>query len=185
MANTERIWQVLLPSGSVWIPADAFPGNPRASWIYARSTAESAAREFGGKVVEVTRRQQDKLLDREITATLAKPRKKPSQPRPLSRAARAARAAAILEYEEPLPPGGGPMLKLARESVEDAVAADARAYLSKILHESLWVGRDRDSWLVQRAEPLWNTEDPEGGEDPKAWSQIQNAEIVRILVEDM
>jgi hypothetical protein len=45
----DPIWQVKMPDGSVWIPADSRPGDPRASWIYARSTAQMFADKLGGE----------------------------------------------------------------------------------------------------------------------------------------
>jgi hypothetical protein len=56
VSNEERVWQVRLPDGSAWIPSDSRPDDPRASWIYARSTADMFVRDVGGVVVEVPRR---------------------------------------------------------------------------------------------------------------------------------
>ena len=50
---SEKIYQVLLPGGTFYIPADARPGDPRASWIYSRFVADLLARDVGGTVVEL------------------------------------------------------------------------------------------------------------------------------------
>lgn len=77
MPSNEQIWQVKLPDGSIWVPEDAHPDDPRRSWIYSRFAADMFAREVGGKVVEVSRHQKERLLDQEIATTLT-PRQRSS-----------------------------------------------------------------------------------------------------------
>jgi hypothetical protein len=178
----ERIWQVRLPDGSAWIPPDSRPGDPRSSWIYARSTAEMFAKEFGGKVVEIKPRQKGKVLDEEIASAIAKPRAQ-SRPRRLSSTDRRVRAAAIAEHVN-LSGAGRAALKTARETADAAEYATALGKVATVLPASLWVGHDDDHWYVQLAEPVWITDDP-AGENPSAWSRIERAELARILVEDV
>ena len=179
----ERIWQVRLPDGSMWIAPDSRPDNQRASWIYARSTADMFARDVGGTVVEVTRQQKAKLLDKEINATLAKPKARP-RPHRLGRLEGAARAAAILAYVA-LSGDARAALEVARATADMVEYKKMLHRLGAALPASLWVGNDRgsDDWFVQSAEPVWNNADSYG-EDPRAWSQIKRDEIARILVED-
>ncbi len=183
--SDERIWQVILPDGSAWIAPDSYPDNPRASWIYARATADMFARQLNGEVVEVTRRQKEKLLDKEIATTLAKPRSKPLKPRPLARADRAAIAEAVIEHGD-VSKAGRTALKIARETEDQATYKTAIATLAATLPATLWVGRlERDRWGVQEVEPVWSTEDPDHGEDRSAWRQIERDAIALMLVEDM
>lgn len=177
--SAERIWQIRLPDGTAWIPPDSRADNPRASWIYARSTADMFARQLGGHVVEVTPRQKEKVLDREIASVIAKPR---SRPRRLGRTEQRARAAAISEHVE-LSSTGRSALEVARETADAAEYEAALGKLRGTLPASLWVGYDDDHWYVQVAEPIWRTADP-AGEDPAAWKRIERDELARILVED-
>jgi hypothetical protein len=181
--EAERIWQVRLPDGSMAIPADSRPDNPRASWIYARSTADMFAKDLGGTVVEVTRQQKAKLLDREIDAVIAKPKARPHLRR-LGKISGAARAAAILDYVA-LSGDGRAALEVARATADMIEYKKMLHRLGVALPASLWVGNARrnDDWFVQSAEPVWSTDDPDG-EDPAAWKQIPRDEIARILVED-
>lgn len=50
---SEKIYQVLLPDGTFYIPADARPGDPHASWIYTRFVADLFAHDVGGTVIEL------------------------------------------------------------------------------------------------------------------------------------
>jgi hypothetical protein len=50
---SEKIYQVLRPDGTFYIPEDARPGDPHASWIYTRYVADLFARDVGGTVVEL------------------------------------------------------------------------------------------------------------------------------------
>lgn len=179
--SDDRIWQVRLPDGSVWIPADSRPGDPRASWIYARSTAQMFADKLDGEVVEVKPRQKEKVLDAEITSALAKPAR-PRRPQKLGRSARRDRALAIAEHVD-LPATGRAALETARETADSAEYAAAIGRLAAALPAGLWVGSDDDHWYVQAAEPIWIAADP-AGEDPAAWNRIDRAELARILVED-
>lgn len=187
--SADRIWQVRLSDGSVWIPADARPGDPRASWIYARSTADMFAKELGGTVVEVTQRQHEKVLDREIETVLTEPRpakaKSPkTRTRPFSRAARRAIATVILE-EVPLNNAARAAVDAAREAASDAAHNAAIRTLTAGLPATLWVGYEapRDQGFAQAAEPVWIADDPHG-EDPGQWRRIERDEIARILTED-
>jgi len=177
--SAEQIWQVRLPDGTAWIPPDSRPDNPRASWIYARSTADMFAREVGGQVVEVTPRQKEKVLDREIASVIAKPR---SRPRRLGRTAQRARAAAISEHVD-LSSAGRGALAVARATADTAEYEAACKKLRSALPAALWVGHDDDHWYIQVAAPIWRTSDP-AGEDPAAWSRIDRDDLARILVED-
>jgi hypothetical protein len=185
--SEERVWQVRLPDGSVWIPEDSRSDDPRASWIYARSTADMFARDVGGTVVEVTRQQKEKLLDAEIASALAKPKASSKAPktrsRPFGRAAQRAIAAAILE-NVPLNPHVRSAIDTARETADDVEYKAAIRTLTAGLPVTLWVGYEanRDRGLAQAIEPVWIAADPQG-EDPKQWRQIDRDEIVRIVVE--
>jgi hypothetical protein len=188
--SDERIWQVRLPDGSAWIAPDSSPDNPRASWIYARSTADMFAHQLGGTVVEVTRRQKENLLDQEIAVALAEP-KTPSKTkvpkkrtRPFGRAARRAIKTAILE-SVPLNYAARSAVDTARETAADAEYKAALRTLNAALPATLWIGYDarRDRGLAQAVEPVWIVDDPQG-EDPGQWRQIERDEIARILVED-
>lgn len=190
--SSDHIWQVKLPDGSVHVDIDARPDNPRASWIYARSTADEVAGSVGGVVVEVTRKQQEKLLDQEIASTLAKPLKdkstktpKPTKARtrPFSRSALRAIAIAILE-SIPLNYAARSAIDTAREPADDNEYNAAIRKFQPALPATLWIGHDpkSDQAFVQTAEPVWIAEDPDG-ESPGQWRQIERDEIVRILVE--
>ena len=99
-SGDDRIWQVKLPDGSMYVDIDARPNNPRASWIYARSTADEIAKRIGGTVIEVTRTQQERVLDREIATAPTgptKPRSTKARTRSFGRTAKRAIATAILE----------------------------------------------------------------------------------------
>ncbi|HSX23432.1 MAG TPA: hypothetical protein VLE97_11715 [Gaiellaceae bacterium] len=184
--SDDRVWQVQLPDGSTWIPADSRPGDPRASWIYARSTADMFAQELGGKVVEVTRRQKERLLDEEISTALSKPigRPRAAKSRPLGRSAKRAIATAILENVAMTYPVRSAIVT-AREAGDDATYKRALRTLQAGLPAALWVGYDADTrrGFAQEAEPVWTTADPQG-EDPKAWRQIDRDQIAMLLVED-
>ena len=193
--SEERVWQVRLPDGTAWIAEDSRPGDPRASWIYARATADMFARQLGGTVVEVTRRQKDKLLDQEIASVLAEPKAtaKPTKvtpakiakmrSRPLAPTAQRAIAVAILE-NVPLTYAARSAVDTARETADDAEYKAALRTLSAGLPASLWVGYDgrRDQGFAQTAEPVWITDDPQG-EDPGQWRQIDRDATARLLVE--
>jgi hypothetical protein len=191
--TNQRVWQVRLPDGSVWVPDDAIPGNARASWIYARSTADMFARDLGGAVVELTARQRDKVLDQEIATALAEtkpaikpPKKIKTRARPFSRDVQRKIAAAILE-EIPLNHAARAAVDTAQETDDDAEHAKALRMLKAGLPETLWVGYDTDAKhrhaMVQTAMPMWTDEDPEGGENPAHWMQIDREEAARILTE--
>lgn len=187
MSDDARIWQVRMPDGSFYVPVDAMPDNPRASWIYARSTADSVAEEFGGTVVEVTRKQKAKLLDQEIASALTAPTAKPKSPklrtRPFGHTARRAIATAILE-SVPLNYAARSAVDAARETANDAEYKRLLRTLQAALPAVLWIGYDakRDRAMAQEAEPIWITADPQG-EDPTAWRQIDRDETARMLVE--
>lgn len=186
VVNDERIWQVRLPDGSAWIAVDARPGDPRASWIYARSTADMAARDVGGTVVEVTRHQKGKLLDQEIAAVLSEPLKKQgpkTRARSFGRAARRAIRTAILE-SVPLSYAARSAIDTARETGDDAEYKAALRSLKAGLPATWWVGYDTQHGksFAQEVEPVWITDDPEG-EDPGKWRQLERDEIASILVE--
>jgi len=193
--SDERIWQIRLPDGSMWIAEDSRPDNPRASWIYARATADMFAREVGGTVVEVTRRQKEKLLDQEIASALAEPKptpkttKAPKAPkmrtRPFARAAQRAIRTAILE-SVPLNHAARSAVDTARdEDTDDAEHNAALRTLKAGLPATLWIGHDPDEdfAMANTVAPIWIDEDPQG-EDPRHWMQIERDEIARILVED-
>lgn len=190
MSAEDRVWQVVLPDGSAWIPLDARPDDPRASWIYARSTADTFARSVGGKVVEVTRRQKEKLLDQEIETALARPKapkvtpKAKARSRPFGRAARRAIATAILE-SVPLTHAARSAVDGARETANDAEYKAALRTIGAGLPDALWVGYDaaHDRGFAQGAEPVWITDDPQG-EAPGDWQRISREEIARLLAED-
>lgn len=188
MSDDERIWQVQLPDGTAWIPVDSRPGDPRASWIYARATADMFAEQLGGKVVEVTRRQKERLLDEEISTALStpigRPTKTKSKSRPLSRAARRAIAIAILEYV-PLNNAARAAIEGAREAASSAGYDRAFKTLASALPATLWVSYEakHQRGLVQEAEPTWIADDPQG-EDPRTWRQIERDEAATLVVED-
>ena len=191
--SEEPVFQVRLPDGTAWIAEDSRPDDPRASWIYARSTADMFARQLGGTVVEVTRHQQEKLLDQEIAAALAEPRtpsktKVPKTPkmrtRPFSREARRSIRTAILE-NVPLSYAARSAIDTAKETAVDAEHNVAIRTLRAALPTTLWISYDAKhaQGYVQEAEPIWITADPQG-EDPSQWQQIARDEIARVLVED-
>jgi hypothetical protein len=150
------------------------------------------ARQLGGTVVEVTRRQKEKLLDQEIASVLAEPPKPTKvtptkiakmRSRPLGQTARRAIAIAILE-NVPLNFAARSAFNTARETAADAEYKAALRTLSAGLPAALWVGYDghRDQGFAQTAEPIWATDDPQG-EDPGQWRQIDRDAITRLLVE--
>ena len=188
--SDERVWQVRLPDGSVWIAADSRPDDPRRSWIYARSTADVVAEKLGGAVVEVTRRQKENLLDQEIAFALNEPKPAPkpkkttkTRARPFSRAARRAIATAILE-NVPLNYAARSAVDTARETADDVEYKAALRKLKGVLPATLWIGYDPDKHfaMINTVAPVWIDEDPQG-EDPRHWMQIERDEIVSILVE--
>lgn len=185
--SDERVWQVRLPDGSVWVPEDSRPDDPRRSWIYSRSIANMFARNVGGEIVEVARRQKEKLLDQEIASALAEPKPKTkaakTRTRPFARTARRALATAILEGV-PLSYAARSAIDTARETVNDGEHKAALRTLKAGLPATLWIGYDptRARGFAQAAEPVWNTDDPQG-EDPGQWRQIALDEIVSLLVE--
>jgi len=155
------------------------------------------AREVGGTVVEVTRRQKDKLLDKEIAFALNEPKsaqktKIPktlkTRTRPFARAARRAIATAILEYV-PLNYAARSAVDNAREAADDAEYNATLRALKAGLPATLWIGYapatplNKEHALVNAVAPIWIGEDPEG-EDPQHWMQIERDEIARLLVED-
>ena len=159
--SDDRIWQVLLPDGTVWIPEDARPDDPRQSWIYSRSIADLFAREVSGEVVEVSSRQKEKLLDQEIATVLAeqKPKTKAAKApktrtRPFARSARRALATAILE-NVPLNYATRAAIDTARETADDSVHRAALRTLKAGLPATLWIGYDpkRTRGFAQEAEP--------------------------------
>ena len=184
--SNEKTWQVLLPDGSAWVPADSRPDDPRRSWIYSRSIADMFARDVGGEVVEVSRHQQEKLIDREIASVLAKPKRKTSfvktRARPFPRTARGALATAILE-NVPLTYAARSALDTARETADEGKHRVALSALKRGLPVTLWIGYDPKiaRGFAQEAEPVWNTDDPQG-EAPGQWRQIMLDEIVGLLV---
>jgi len=185
----ERIWQVRMPDGSFDVPVDAIPGNPRASWIYARSTADEVAARLGGTVVEVTKKKQGKLLDQEIASALTapkvtKPKAAKTRTRPFGQTARRAIATAILEYV-PLNYAARSAVDTARDTADSAKYKRLLETLQAALPGTLWIGYDakRDQGLAQEAEPVWITADPQG-EDPSAWKLIDRDEIALMLVEN-
>lgn len=189
--SNESIWQVRLSDGTVWIPADSKPDDPRRSWIYSRSTADMFARDVGGTVIEVTRRQKESVLDKEIAFALNEPKPTPkSKPpklrtRPFSRAALRKIAIAILEYV-PLNNAARSAVDTARDPADDVAYKSALRTLKTGLPATLWIGYDPDEdyAMAKAVAQIWIDEDPEGGEDPRHWMQIDRDEIARILVED-
>ncbi len=186
-----RVWQVRLPDGSVWIPEDYQPNDPRRSWIHARSTADMFAEKLGGTVVEVTKRQKESVLDKEIAFALnePKPTPKPKQSlktrtRPFSRSARREIRSAILE-NVPLNYAARSAVDTARETAADVEYKAALRTLKAGLPATLWVGYDPDEnfAMANTVAPVWVNEDPQG-EDPRHWMQIERDEIASILVED-
>jgi len=141
---------------------------------------------LGGTVVEVTRRQKEKLLDTEIASALAESKRAPkTRTRAFGKAARHAIATAILE-NVPLNHAARSAVDTAHETADDAEYKVALRKLQAGLPAALWVGYDddRDLAFAQTTEPLWVADNPEEGEDPKLWRQIERAEIARMLVED-
>jgi hypothetical protein len=190
--SEDRIWQVKLPDGSVWIPEDSRADDPRRSWIYSRSIADMFANEVGGTVIEVTRRQKESVLDKEIAFALnePKPAQKPKSPkppklrtRPFSRTARHALATAILE-NVPLNNAARSALVTAREAADDNEYNAALRTLKAGLPAMLWIGYDPDSdfAMVNTVAPVWVAEDPQG-EDPRHWMEVGRDAIASILVE--
>lgn len=194
--SDERIWQVRLPDGSVYVPSDSKPDDPRRSWIYSRFVADMFARDARGTVVEVTRREKEKLLDQEISSVLSKPtvpsvaakKTKAKAPktraRPFSREARRKIADAILE-SLPLNANVRAAVDAAREADTDADYNAAVRKLKTGLPEVLWIGYDPDADFAAAGTvaPVWVEEDPQG-EDPRHWMQIDRDAVVKILVED-
>ena len=187
--SDEHIWQVRLPDGTVWIAGDSRPDDPRRSWIYTRSAADMFANEVGGTVVEVTRRQKESVLDKEIAFALNEPKPKPpktqkTRTRPFSRAARRAIRTAILE-NVPLRSAARSAVDTVRETADDAEHKAALRTLKGGLPDTLWIGYDpnEDFAAANLVAPIWVDEDPQG-EDPRHWMQIERDEIARILVED-
>jgi hypothetical protein len=180
--SNEKIWQVLLPDGAAWVPADSRPDDPRRSWIYSRYIADMFASDVGGEVVEVSRHQQERLLDQEIATVLAEPKRKTSsvktRARPFLRTARGALATAILE-NVPLTYAARSALDTARETADEGEYRAALGTLKRGLPATLWVGYDPKSarGFAQEAKPVWNTDDP-----PGQWRQIVLDEIVDLLV---
>ena len=187
--SEERIWQIRLPDGSVWIAEDSRSDDPRRSWIYSRSIADMFAEKLGGTVVEVTRRQKESLLDKEIAFALNEPKASPKaktvkiRTRPFGRAAQRAIATAILE-NVPLNNAARSALDTAREAAGDAEYKAALRTLKVGLPATLWVGYDpdKDFAMVNTVAPMWTSEDP-AGEDPRHWMQVERDEIARLLVE--
>lgn len=187
--SDEKIWQVRLPDGTVMIGDDARPDDPRRSWIYSRSIADMFADKVGGTVIEVTRRQKESVLDKEIAFALNEPKSttKPvpkTRTRPFARGARRAIAAAIRE-SVPLNNAARSALDTAREAEDDAAYKAALRTLTAGLPVTLWIGYDPDEDFaaVNTVAPVWTDEDP-SGEDPRHWMQVERAEIARMLVED-
>jgi len=191
VSGDEKIWQVKLPDGTVYVPIDARSDNPRRSWIYARSTAVDLADRVGGTVAEVTQRQKEAVLDKEIAFALnePKPTLKPKPPklrtRPFSRDALRKIRTALLENVG-LNNASYRSIDTARDAATDAEYKAALRTLKTGLPETLWIGYDPDEDFaaVNTVAPMWTSEDPEGGEDPRHWMQIDRDEIARILVED-
>jgi len=188
--SEERVWQVKLPDGSVWIAEDSRSDDPRRSWIYSRSIADMSAEKLGGTVVEVTRRQKESLLDKEIAFALNEPKPAPktkapkTRTRPFARATQRAIATAILE-SVPLNHAARSAVDAARdEETEDAEHNAALRALKAGLPATLWVGYDPDKHfaMANTVAQVWIDEDPQG-EDPRHWMQIERDEIARILVE--
>jgi hypothetical protein len=147
------------------------------------------ARQLGGTVVEVTRRQKENLLDQEISSALAKP--KPSsktktpktRTRPFSRDVRRSIRTAILE-NVPLNYAARSAVDTARDTADDGEYKAALRALKAGLPATLWVGYGSGGSFVQAAEPVWIADDPQG-EDPGQWRQIERDEITSILVENV
>jgi hypothetical protein len=186
--SEDRIWQVRLSDGSAWTPPDSRPGDPRSSWIYARETAQMFADKLNGTVVEVTRRQHEGVLDREIAEALAEPTplKKTgpkTRTRPFGRDARRAIATALLE-SVPLNYAARSAVDTVRETADDLEYKRALGIIRAGLPAAWWVGYDAKQrrGLAQEAEPLWITDDPHG-EDPREWQLLDRDEIASILAE--
>ena len=192
--SEEQIWQVRLPDGTAWVPEDSRTDDPRRSWIYSRSIAEMFANQVGGAVIEVSKRQRESVLDKEIAFALNEPKvsakKAPAlktRKRPYSREVQRKIATVILE-EVPLNHAARAAIDIAKETDDDAEYARALRALKAGLPESLWIGSDPDTKhslaMAQTAMPMWTDEDPEGGENPAHWMQIDRHEIARMLVEN-
>lgn len=145
------------------------------------------ADQVGGRVVEVTPRQKEKVLDAEIASALAAPRTETRSPktrtRPFARAARRAIATAILE-NVPLSYSARTAVDTARETDDDDAHKRALRTLQTAIPAALWVGYDpaKKMALVNMTEPVWIVNDPQG-EDPAQWQQITREEIAQLLVE--
>ena len=187
--SDEKIWQVRLPDGTVHIGSDARTDDPRRSWIYARATADAVADRVGGAVVEVTKRQKESILDKEIAFALNEPKPTPKakparlRTRPFSRDVQRKIATAILENVG-MNYYARSALDTARETDDDATYKTALRTLKGGLPETLWAGYDPDEdyAAVNTVAPMWISEDP-AGEDPRHWMQIDRDEIARILTE--
>ena len=194
MSSEEKIWQVKLTDGTVYVPSDSRPDDPRRSWIYSRHIADLFAKDVGGTVVEVTPRQKEAVLDKEIAFALNEPKPTSKSPeskapkirsRPFPRDARRKLRTAILEYVE-MNHRTRSAVDTAQETSDDAEYKAALRTLKAGLPETLWIGYDPDEDLegVSAVAPMWISEDPEGGEDPRHWMQIDRDEIARMLVQD-
>ena len=185
----DKIWQVRLPDGTVHIGDDARPDDPRRSWIYARNTADTLAERIGGTVVEVTKRQKEAVLDKEIAFALNEPKPTPKdkpaklRTRPFARAAQRKIATAIRENVA-LNHAAYSAIGTAQEADDDATYKQALRTLKAGLPATLWVGYDPDEdyAAVNTVAPMWMSEDP-AGEDPRHWMQIDRDEVARLLVE--
>lgn len=183
------MWQVKLPDGSIWIAEDARSDDLRRSWIYSRSIADMFAEKLGGTVIEVTRRQKEAVLDKEIAFALnePKPAPKPKPPklrtRPFSRAAQRTIATSILE-SVPLNNAARSALDTAREAADDAEYKRALRTLMAGLPAALWIGYDpaKAFAMVNTVAPIWTDADPQG-EDPRHWMQIERDAIATLLVD--
>lgn len=146
------------------------------------------ARRLGGTVVEVSRRQKENLLDKEIAFALNEPKPAPkkmpkTRTRPFGLAARRAIAKAILEYV--------PLNYAARSALDttgaslSVISKAAQRTLKAGLPDTLWIGYDPNKKfaMANTVAPIWIAEDPQG-EDPRNWMQIERDEIARILVDD-
>ena len=194
MSSDEKIWQVKLPDETIYVPADAPPDDPRRLWIYSRSIADIFAKNVGGTIVEVTQRQKEAVLDKEIAFALNEPKPVSKLPKskapklrshPFSRDARRKIRTAILETVG-MNYSARNAVNTAQETSNDAEYKAALRTLKAGLPEALWIGYDPDEDFAaaNTVEPEWNTVDPEHGEDPRHWRQIDRDEIARMLVED-
>jgi hypothetical protein len=142
------------------------------------------ARDVGGAVVEVTRRQKDKLLDQEIASALTEPKTKTktkTKTKAFNRSARRALATAILE-NVPLNAAARAAIDTARETADANEHKRALRTLKAGLPATLWISYDPKSARghAQTIKPVWN--DPQG-DDSGLWRQIALEEIVSLLVE--